>query len=162
MVSVHDVLYRVPRRALAPLRRVPDDTAKEVRVVASRADLHVRTPPHGATESSKGARQKCHRVPLRVLLRQLHDAPEDSPVSLLLHSRPHPLAFCAPAGDDAKTSGHPGALPYLVLLGSGRFVGHFRRVSKRQGFQSLVVFTLYGWMVRGVPLVWRFRPFKSA
>src|SRR5215212_4053523 len=130
--GVHDVLYWVPRGAFAPLRRVPDDAAKEVRVVAGRTDLHVRPPTHGATEGGNGARQKCHRVPLRVLLCQLHDAPEDSLVSLLFHSGPHPLAFYAPAGDDAKTSGHPGTLPYLVLLGSGRFVGHFRRVSKRQ------------------------------
>src|SRR5215208_7700879 len=116
--GVHDVLYRVPRRAFAPLRRLSNDGAKEVRVVAGRADLHVRPPAYGATEGGKGARQKCHRVPLRVLLCQLHDAPEDSLVGLFLHSWPHPLAFYAPAGDDAKTSGHPGTLPYLILLGS--------------------------------------------
>src|SRR5215208_5269205 len=105
--GVPDVLYRIPRRALAPLRRVPDDAAKEVRMVAGRADLHVRPPAHGATESGKGARQKCHGVPLCVLLCQLHDAPEDSPVSLLLHRRPYLLSLYAPAGNDAKASGRP-------------------------------------------------------
>src|SRR5215203_1661055 len=99
--GVHDVLYRVPRRALAPLRRVSNDAAKEVRVVAGRADLHVRAPAHTATEGGKGARQKCHRISLRVLLCQLHYAPEDPPVSLLLHRRPYPLSLYAPAGNEA-------------------------------------------------------------